>query len=58
MVSPWEVGQLSEEWVEVLYSLREHEAEQAEERRQEAESKRRGEEVMRRQRANHPSYGK
>jgi hypothetical protein len=57
-VTPWDVGQLTEDWIELFYGLREYEAQQAEEKRQEAESKRRFEDVLRRQRANHPSYGK
>ena len=57
-VSPLEVGALTEEWSDLFKALYEYESKDAESRRQEAEGKKQFEDVLRKRRREHPSYGK
>lgn len=57
-MSPLEVGELTEEWADLFTALYEYESKDAEDKRQEAESKKQFEDVLRKRRSEHPSYGK
>ena len=57
-VTPWEVGELDEEWSEMFDGLYEYEKEKAREGEQIAKSEARFESVLAKQRADHPSYRK
>jgi len=57
-VSPWDVGELTEDWAEMFCALYEYESKDAEEKRQEAESSRQFEDVLSKRRREHPSYRK
>jgi hypothetical protein len=57
-VSPWEVGELTEEWLNIFDGLYDYEKEKAEKSRQEDASKDNFERVLARKRAEHPSYRK
>ena len=57
-VAPWEVGELTEDWMDVLDGLYVYEREKADKDRQEDLSKENFERVLARRRAENPSYRK
>ena len=57
-VTPWEVGELTEDWMDVLDGLYVYEREKAEKDRQEDASKENFERVLARRRAENSSYRK
>jgi hypothetical protein len=57
-VRPWEVGELDEEWFELLDGLYEYEHEKAEDEKQIFKGDRQFEEILAKRRREHPSYRK